>query len=541
MSGFRHAFSMTRKEVRDAVPPGTISLSIYSQESAGRTHLKNNGELVLSPQPSEDPMDPLNWPSWRKFTVLLLMSLYAAIGNFTSGSISSAFPLYATPMAFNPPVCIGKLGHLVAVNVLMMGAANILWVPLANTFGRRPITLFNILLLTLCCVWAARATSFGSLLAARFFMGVGVAPADTIAPNVVGEIYFAHQRGKAMGFYTVSICIGPVLGGIAGGYIAGNLGLAWIHWINVILSGILLVACFFLVPETLYVREVPQATDPALDNGGKDEDAASSVKIEDITRNRTTSGSYTELTFLRSLKLYTYHGNLFQNFISPWLTLRLPGVWLVMLWYAGLVGGVVTISTVGPTLAAQPPYLWGNNAGLILVGGIIGALIGAVATALTADRIVTTKKTLQGEENMEPEARLPIALPGLVLATTGLWTFGFCAQASNPHMWIGMQFGLGMLSFGLTQAPSIGFNYIIDSYASVSADCFVVVTCMRAIISFSWTFFASGWVESAGPAIPFVVVGKENENCYSCLDTKLNRLSPEQGISLFIGPGVDVL
>ncbi|KAE8330217.1 major facilitator superfamily domain-containing protein [Aspergillus sergii] len=407
----------------------------------------------------------------------------------------------------------------------MMGAANILWVPLANTFGRRPITLFNILLLTLCSVWAARATSFGSLLAARFFMGVGVAPADTseslrsyqnvsmlkallVAPNVVGEIYFAHQRGKAMGFYTVFICIGPVLGGIAGGYIAGNLGLAWIHWINVILSGILLVACFLLVPETLYVREVStQATDPALDKGGKDEDAASSIKIEDITRNRTASGSYSELTFLRSLKLYTYHGNLFQNFVSPWLTLRLPGVWLVMFWYAGLVGGVVTISTVGPTLAAQPPYLWGNNAGLILVGGIVGALIGAVVTGLSADRIVTTKKTLQGEENMEPETRLPIALPGLVLATTGLWTFGFCAQSPNPHMWIGMQFGLGMLSFGLMQAPSIGFNYIIDSYASVSADCFVVVTCMRAIISFSWTFFASGWVDSAGPAIPFGVFG----------------------------------
>ncbi|PIG88098.1 hypothetical protein AARAC_001570 [Aspergillus arachidicola] len=489
MSGFRHAFSMTRKEVQDAVPPGTIFLSIYSQESAGRTHLKHNGELVLSPQPSEDPMDPLNWPSWRKFTVLLLMSLYAAIGNFTSGSISSAFPLYATPMAFNPPVSIGKLGHLVAVNVLMMGAANILWVPLANTFGRRPITLFNILLLTLCCVWAARATSFGSLLAARFSWGL-----VSLQPT--------------RGFYTVFICIGPVLGGIAGGYIAGNLGLAWIHWINVILSGFLLVACFLLVPETLYVREVStQATDPALDKGGKDEDAASSVKIEDITRNRTASGSYSELTFLRSLKLYTYHGNLFQNLVSPWLTLRLPGVWLVMFWYAGLVGGVVTISTVGPTLAAQPPYLWGNNAGLILVGGIIGALIGAVATALTADRVVTTKKTLQGEENMEPETRLPIALPGLVLATTGLWTFGFCAQSSNPHMWIGMQFGLGMLSFGLMQAPSIGFNYIIDSYASVSADCFVVVTCMRAIISFSWTFFASGWVESAGPAIPFGVFG----------------------------------
>lgn len=30
---------------------------------------------------------------------------------------------------------------------------------------------------------------------------------------------------------------------------------------------------------------------------------------------------------------------------------------------------------------------------------------------------------------------------------------------------------------------------------------------MRAIISFSWTFFAGEWVMSAGPAIPFGVFG----------------------------------
>jgi hypothetical protein len=304
----------------------------------------------------------------------------------------------------------------------------------------------------------------------------------------------------------------------------------------VILCGILLLACFLLVPETLYARELPaHPTDSSLDKGVKAEDEASSVKIEDITQRCSTStGQYKELTFLRSLKLHTYHGNLMQNFIAPWLTLRLPGVWLVMFWYAGLVGGVVTITTVGPTLVAQPPYLWGANAGLLMIGGIVGAILGAVVTALSADRIITTKKTLEGDENMEPETRLPVALPGLILATTGLWTFGFCAQSPNPHMWIGMQFGLGMLSFGLMQAPSIGFNYvkiplplfkspklpqpqiswltisdkqIIDAYGCISADCFVAVTCMRAIISFAWTFFASDWVSSAGPAIPFGVFG----------------------------------
>jgi MFS family permease len=61
----------------------------------------------------------------------------------------------------------------------MMGAANIWWVPLANMFGRRPVFLGNILLLVLCSAWAGLAKSFGSLLAARIFMGIAVAPADT--------------------------------------------------------------------------------------------------------------------------------------------------------------------------------------------------------------------------------------------------------------------------------------------------------------------------------------------------------------------------
>jgi hypothetical protein len=48
---------------------------------------------------------------------------------------------------------------------------------------------------------------------------------------------------------------------------------------------------------------------------------------------------------------------------------------------------------------------------------------------------------------------------------------------------------------------------LIDAYGPLAADCFVAVTCMRAIISFSWTFFAGQWVSSAGPAIPFGVFG----------------------------------
>jgi MFS family permease len=73
------------------------------------------------------------------------------------------------------------------VNVLMIGAANLLWVPLANTFGRRPVILVSTLLHTVFSIWAATAKSFDSLLAARLFMGLAGAPADTGKSNGDGS------------------------------------------------------------------------------------------------------------------------------------------------------------------------------------------------------------------------------------------------------------------------------------------------------------------------------------------------------------------
>jgi MFS family permease len=47
-------------------------------------------------------------------------------------------------------------------------------------------------------MWAGLTTKFDSLLAARFFMGVGGGPADAVAPDVVGEVFFVHERGRVM-------------------------------------------------------------------------------------------------------------------------------------------------------------------------------------------------------------------------------------------------------------------------------------------------------------------------------------------------------
>jgi MFS family permease len=131
--------------------------------------------------------------------MLIIMSIHPFVVNFTAASISSALPIYAsTPILGLPPKGFSQLTYLIAVNVLMLGASNLWWVPLSNTFGRRPVVLGSLLLLIFSSMWAGLATSFNSILAARIFMGIGGGPADAVSPEVVGEIFFVHERGRAM-------------------------------------------------------------------------------------------------------------------------------------------------------------------------------------------------------------------------------------------------------------------------------------------------------------------------------------------------------
>jgi MFS family permease len=156
-------------------------------------------EIRLIPQPSVDPADPLNLPIWRKLMILFAMSVHPFVANFTSSSISSVLPIYASSSVLGlPPTPFSRLTYLTAVNVLMLGASNLWWVPLANTFGRRPIILLSLIILIASSIGAAMATTFSGLMVARFFMGVGAGSADAVSPDVVGEIFFVHQRGRAM-------------------------------------------------------------------------------------------------------------------------------------------------------------------------------------------------------------------------------------------------------------------------------------------------------------------------------------------------------
>ncbi|EKG19774.1 Major facilitator superfamily domain general substrate transporter [Macrophomina phaseolina MS6] len=268
---------------------------------------------------------------------------------------------------------------------------------------------------------------------------------------------------------------------------------------NVILAAVTLVLCFFFQSETLYER--PNLSPPST----LEENEKSSIQHIESTATETVE--YPPFTYLRSLKIGIYRPGLAQNFLNVILTLRLPGVWLVSFWYAGLVGAMVAMTSSGPSFVAQAPYFWGRNAGLVNLGGLVGSALGGLYTYLIVDWLTKRRAKKDKDGITEPEPRLVIALPGLAIATIGTLIFGFVGENPSSKGWLGLEFGVGMVAFGLMQAPSVGFNYIIESYPSVPGDCFVAITTVRATIAFAWTFFVGSWVEDRGAAEPYGIFG----------------------------------
>lgn len=89
---------------------------------------------------------------------------------------------------------------------------------LSDLFGRKPIFLIGISVFLLGSISCAMAGSMETLIAARFFQGIGAGALMPIATTIVGDIYTKEERAKIQGYLSsvwgISAISGPALGGL---------------------------------------------------------------------------------------------------------------------------------------------------------------------------------------------------------------------------------------------------------------------------------------------------------------------------------------
>ena len=159
-----------------------------TKESTDNDHLlydKKTG-VVLSPQPSKDPNDPLNWPMWFKWFILVQLSFAAFQNSFNSALLIPNFP----EIAEYYHVTEQKATYLVSIVVIFNALGPLTFQPLSAVYGRRGLYIATFGLATITSIAGAFCQSWGAQAATRALNGLALGSATTIGASSISDLFF---------------------------------------------------------------------------------------------------------------------------------------------------------------------------------------------------------------------------------------------------------------------------------------------------------------------------------------------------------------
>ncbi|KAI4135247.1 MAG: hypothetical protein L6R39_007851, partial [Caloplaca ligustica] len=258
-------------------------------------HLKKDrtGTIILVPQPSDDPNDPLNWPLWKRDMILGILSLASVIAATTSPLLAAN--TFTIAIVFVRSFTDAAL--LTGYHLCGVGVAGFLFVASARVWGKRHLFLLGTVLMIISSAWGgASGTNYKSLLWARIIQGVALAPFEALVNACVGDLYFVHERGMRMAFTNVSLFGGAFLTPVIVGKMTHEIGWPWTFYFIAIFMGVMLPLVVFFVPETAFKRANHLNTDMEQEQHPLTEKSLESQSSSSHTPSPSTSATLTTTT-----------------------------------------------------------------------------------------------------------------------------------------------------------------------------------------------------------------------------------------------------
>ncbi|KAI1749988.1 hypothetical protein F4782DRAFT_264256 [Xylaria castorea] len=208
--------------------------------------------VELSPQPSEDPNDPLNWPLWKKdLNFIALLSMVAVVG-----AMKTALMSVHNVLVVEEGVDYTDAVALTAVPLIVSAVAGMISTILARVWGKRPVYLVSMVLMFIGSAWNIDTRGeFAQNMAARTFQGFGWGAFDTLVLGSILDTFFEHERQTKILLYnavSVSTTWGaPLIGGVAS---MGSRGFLTQFEIFTTFLVLLMPLIILGAPETSYKR-----------------------------------------------------------------------------------------------------------------------------------------------------------------------------------------------------------------------------------------------------------------------------------------------
>ncbi|PVH81663.1 sugar transporter [Cadophora sp. DSE1049] len=509
-----------------AAPPGTVLLHEVTSGKGDVEQLitvPGRSDIVLQPQPSCDPNDPLNWSTWRKALNFSLAALYT-LWVYTILDIGTvAYGVWNEELG----ISYANLSNSYATNTAALAVGGVILIPLTLKYGRRPMYLATSLALTLSSVWMAKSRVIGDFIGSNLISGLAGAVGDAIVQLTIADLFFVHQRGTMNGIYVLMVNLGVFAAPVASGFIMAAQGWPWMYWYCVIFTGLTFLAMVFFYEETKYSAPVLHAVRPTVQpqqTSATDADKSPKSNLKKNTLHATaTNNSMPPNLQLgndwidRSIPMKSYRerhrlvsktpGTLNQFIkmvLRPFIYLYcFPAVAYVSLQYGCILSLFAVVGNSQAALFSPPPYNFGPVAlGLMSIPALIGAIIGSIYGGPLSDwLILVISKRNNGV--YEPEFRLYLCLLPALLGPAGLLLYGI--GATEGLHWIAPFCGIGLFGFALASISNLSLVYLYDSYINILGGALVAVTVVRNSLATVIVFAFNPWVTSMGYRNTFVL------------------------------------
>ncbi|MBQ0788226.1 MAG: multidrug effflux MFS transporter [Oceanihabitans sp.] len=140
---------------------------------------------------------------------------------------------------------------LITMIFLGLGFGQLLFGPLSDSFGRKPIVYIGFSVFAVASVICVLAPTLEWMVAGRILQGIGLAAPRTIAIAVIRDMYKGDYMAKIMSFVTTFFILVPVIAPVLGKFILNHYNWKGIFYVQLLMA--LLVSIWFWKrqPETL--------------------------------------------------------------------------------------------------------------------------------------------------------------------------------------------------------------------------------------------------------------------------------------------------
>ncbi|CAH2351007.1 protein Hol1p [[Candida] railenensis] len=546
---------MARKHYEDEdFIPGTVNIfaSKYDNEDGTPNKQadlkKDKNGVILLPQPSSSPNDPLNWSSLRKGWHLILVCFITALTAATSNDAASASDamneIYGiTYDAFNTGA---------GILFIFIGWSCIFFAPASSLYGRRITYMICLLSGCLGCMWFGLTKKTSDSLFSQIFVGLSESCTEAQVQQSISDVFFQHQLGSTLTLYILSISIGSFLGPLIANYIGEGQGFRWIGYWGAIICGGTLVVVFFGCEETVFDRTkyipiidsaVSNSSDDQIDTNVQDkkENADEEISDEKIGSETVTTDKIKHVNSPRLMTMtsenpetaaqelgynaedekWSYWKRIavitpssylkgtgflqyIYRFVIYFKVFTIPAVWFSgILW--GLQDAYMSffLTTQDDYFTEDPWNYTENGVAIMNVPTLIGAVIGCIMSGIISDyHILWLAK--RNNSIYEPEMRLWLLIVTMIISPLGLIMFGVGAARQWP--WQAIYVGLGFIGFGWGSIGDTAMSYLMDSYPEIVIQGMVGVSIINNTLACIFTFTCSQWLESSGTQNTYIAL-----------------------------------